>query len=188
VVNDPALSASQPPRGLAASAANALGHAAEAPLTPDANPVATMAAARAAELILAALDDAASEPDRDALALGALLAGYAMDSTGYGLHHVLAQTLARHAGAGHGPANAAMLPHSARALAARFPRAPGLASIGAAAPGIAERAGAARLRDLGVARGAIPALADEAARRPELARTPPPASAEEIRALYDAAW
>ena len=93
VLNDPALSASQPEPGLAASAANALGHAVEAPLTPRANPVATLAAARAAELILAGF--AGPEPDRDALALGALLAGYAMDSTGYGLHHVLSQTLAR---------------------------------------------------------------------------------------------
>ncbi len=120
VLNDPALSASQPEPGLAASAANALGHAVEAPLTPRANPVATLAAARAAELILAGF--AGPEPDRDALALGALLAGYAMDSTGYGLHHVLSQTLARRAGVGHGPANAAMLPHSIAALAERVPR------------------------------------------------------------------
>ena len=188
VVNDPALSASQPLPGLAASAANALGHAAEAPLTPDANPVATLVAARAAAMIVAALGDGGGPPDRDALALGALLAGYAMDSTGYGLHHVLAQTLARHAGVGHGPANAAMLPHSVPALASRFPEAPVLAAIAAAAPGIAARAGASRLRDLGVARDAIPGLSAAAAGRGELARTPPAASAGEVRALYEAAW
>ena len=186
VVNDPALSASQPEPGLAASAANALGHAVEAPLTPRANPVATLAAARAAELILAGF--AGPEPDRDALALGALLAGYAMDSTGYGLHHVLSQTLARRAGVGHGPANAAILPHSVAALAERFPEEAGLGALAAGAARLAARAGAARLRDLGVARAALPALAAEAAGRPELANTPPSALEPELRELYEAAW
>ena len=44
VVNDPALSASQPVPELAASALNALGHAAEGPCTTRAHPVATLAA------------------------------------------------------------------------------------------------------------------------------------------------
>ena len=94
---------------LAASAANALGHAIEGPLTPRASPVPVLAAREAARLL-------AHEDDRDALALGALLAGYVIDSTGYGLHHVLAQTLARFAGVWHGHANAAMLPHTTVAL------------------------------------------------------------------------
>ena len=45
VINDPELSASQPLPELAASAANALGHAVEGPLTPLGNPVARLAAA-----------------------------------------------------------------------------------------------------------------------------------------------
>jgi alcohol dehydrogenase class IV len=187
VLNDPALSASQPEPALAASAANALGHAVEAPLTRGANPVATLAARRAAELILGAFEQ--PEPDRDALALGALLAGYAMDSAGYGLHHVLAQTLARLAGVGHGPANAAMLPHSIRALSARAPEsAAALGQAGAGARGLAARAGAERLRDLGVERGAIAGLAEAAATRAELARTPPAATERELRELYESAW
>ena len=44
-----------------------------------------------------------------------------IDSTGYGLHHVLSQTLVRLAGAGHGPANAVLLCHTIGALAWRFP-------------------------------------------------------------------
>ena len=186
VLNDPALSASQPEPALAASAANALGHAVEAPLTPAANPVATLAAGRAAELIVGGFDR--PEPDREALALGALLAGYAMCSTGYGLHHVVSQTLARVAGVGHGSANAAMLPHSVAALAGRVPDPAGLAALAPAASRLAARAGAARLRDLGVERGAIGALAAAAAARPELAHTPPPASEDELRRLYQAAW
>ena len=100
VVYDPELAASQPFAELVASAANALGHAVEAPCTVRANPVATLAAHEAARLLVGAFDGA--EPDRDALALGALLAGYALDSTGFGLHHVMAQTLVRRGLAGHG--------------------------------------------------------------------------------------
>ena len=91
VICDPELAASQPGEELAASALNALGHAVEAPCTVAANPVVTLAAHEAARLLVGAF--ARAEPDRDALALGALLAGYALGVTGYGLHHVLAQTL-----------------------------------------------------------------------------------------------
>ncbi len=70
---------------------------------------------------ISALPADGSEPDRPALALGALLAGYVIGSTGYGLHHVMSQTLVRFAGAGHGQANAILLPHTIDALARRFP-------------------------------------------------------------------
>src|SRR3954469_21800588 len=63
VINDPALCASQPEPDLVASALNSLGHAAEAPPTTLASPVPTLAAGRAAELIVGAFDGA--EPDRD---------------------------------------------------------------------------------------------------------------------------
>ena len=184
VLNDPALCASQPVPDLAASALNGLGHAVEGPLTPKSNPVATLAAHEAARLLTGAFDG--EEPDRDALALGALLAGYAIDSQGYGLHHVLAQTMVRVGGTGHGPANAVLLPHSLRALAARFPG-QGLD------PGPAERivtlTGATTLRDLGVEREALAPCADAAAQRAgDLANTPPAADRDEILAIYEAAW
>src|SRR3954453_8795236 len=121
VINDPELSASQPPDELAASAGNSLGHAIEAPITVHASPVPTLAAREAARLIGAAYADEA-EPDRDGLALAALLSGYAIDSAWYGLHHVLSQTLVRVAGIAHGAANAVMLQHSLGALAWRFPK------------------------------------------------------------------
>lgn len=192
VVNDPALSASQPEPGLTASALNALGHAVEAPVTTMANPVATLAAVEAAQLLVGAL--AGPEPDRDRLALGALLAAWSIDSARYGLHHVMSQTLVRHAGVGHGPANAAMLPHTLHALAWRFPGPLGrldealgedAASVAAR---LAARAGCERLRDLGVAVEALAECADAAARRPELALTPPPADRAELLALYESAW
>ena len=191
VVTDPALAASQPEPQLAASALNALGHAAEAPCTPRANPVATLAALDGARRL--ALAFRRREPDRDELALGALLAGYAIDSAGYGLHHVLAQTLVRTAGIGHGPANAVMLPHALGALAWRFPRQhEALAEALGGDPGeqaaaLCARTGASTLRELGVPPDVLPACADAAAARAELAQTPPAADRAEILALYERA-
>lgn len=192
VLNDPALSASQVDPDLTASALNALGHCAEAPLTPRANPVATLAALEGAGHLVAGLERE-GRPDRARLALGALLAGYAIDSSGYGLHHVLSQTLVRFAGLGHGPANAVMLPHTLRALARRFPT--GIADLGQAMGGhpaiiaarLAERAGAASLRALGVDSGQLMDLTIRAAERTELALTPPAADTQEIWALYETA-
>ena len=45
-----------------------------------------------------------------------MLAGYAIDSAWYGLHHVLSQTLVRLTGIAHGSANAIMLQHTAPLL------------------------------------------------------------------------
>ena len=185
VINDPALSASQPEAELAASAANSLAHAAEGAVTDWASPVPRMAATEAVRLT----ENAYAKPvaDRDALALAALLSGYTIDSTYYGLHHVLSQTLVRLGGAGHGPANAAMLPHTLEALQQRagYRMIPGVHRL---AVELAERAGARRLRDIGVDRDRLGACADAAAQRPDLARTPPPATRDEILALYEAAW
>ena len=190
VVNDPALSASQPEPELAASAANALGHAAEGACTTRANPVATLAALESAQLIAAAFARP-GEPDRDALALGALLAGYVIDSTIYGLHHMLSQTLVRVAGASHGRANAVMLPHTLGALAWRFPA--WYERLGEAlgsepsefAAALCARTGATTLRDLGIGPEVLDECADAAAERPELDLTPPRADRAELRALYD---
>jgi alcohol dehydrogenase class IV len=191
VVNDPALSASQPEPELAASALNALGHAAEGPCTPRANPVATLAALEAARLLTGAFRRTTRPPDREALALGALLAGYTIDSTLYGLHHVLSQTLVRLAGIGHGPANAIMLPHSLGALGWRFPdwyerlgEAVG-GDPGEVAARLCARTAATTLGELGVGNDALDACADAAAERSELDLTPPRADRAELRALYD---
>ena len=186
VVNDPALSASQPPTALAASAANALGHAVEGPATIRASPVPTLAGAEAARLIGEAYAGADGEPDRDARALGALLSGYAIDAAGYGLHHVASQTLARVAGIAHGQANAAMLPHTLVALERRG--AAHAAEHVALAAHLARRAQADSLRALGVDEPTLDACADTAAEREQLDLTPPRADRDELRALYAAAF
>jgi alcohol dehydrogenase class IV len=191
VVNDPALSASQPVAELAASALNALSHAAEGPCTPLANPVATLAAHEGARLLARSLR---AEPDREGLALGALLAGYVIDSTGYGLHHVLSQTLVRVGGASHGGANAVLLCHTVGALGRRFPER--MQALGAALGGdpadvaarMCELTGATRLRDLGIDRDVLGDCAAAAAERPELDLTPPRADRAELMALYEGAW
>jgi alcohol dehydrogenase class IV len=191
VVVDPALAASQPEPELAASSLNALGHAIEAPCMVNANPVATLAAHEAARLLRDGW--AGREPDRDTLALGALLAGYALDNTGLALHHVLAQTLVRLAGLAHGAANAAMLPHTIGALAWRRPEAiEGLRNavgedLADVALRIRARTGAGGLRDLGVEAASLRECADAAAARPQLRGTPPPADRAEILALYESA-
>lgn len=188
VLNDPALSASQPPEQLAASAANALGHAIEGPCTPRSSPVPELTAGEAARLFAGDL------ADRDALALGALLSGAVIDSTGYGLHHVLSQTLVRFGGVGHGPANAAMLPHTTAALRRRAPDV--LARLDAAAGiemetlarRLAAAAGAQALRALGVTEDTLEACVAEAVKRRDLGHIAPAADEAEVRALYEAAW
>jgi alcohol dehydrogenase class IV len=193
VINDPLLSASQPAPELAASAANSLAHAIEGPLTVQASPVPALAGREAIRLTAAAYERP-EQPDRDALALAALLSGYTIDATGYGLHHVLSQTLVRLAGAGHGAANAAMLPHTSAALRRRFPDAVAAHDAAAGRPvealaaELAGLAGAARLRDIGVAEDRLDTCAEAAAQRPELRLTPPPADAAELRRLYGEAW
>ena len=188
VINDPALCASQPLPELAASAANSLGHAVEGPSTDLASPVPSLAGLEAIRLTEAAYAGRADddEPDRDALALAALLSGYSIDANGYGLHHVLSQTLVRVGGAEHNQANAVMLPHSLGALRRRGADLPPAAD--ALARALGRRAGAERARDIGVDHASLDACADAAAQRAELHRTPPAADREELRALYEAAF
>lgn len=192
VVNDPALSASQPEDELAASAANSLAHAVEGALTTLASPVPTAAAAQAVGLTARAWGE--DEVDRDGLALASLLSGYAIDASWYGLSHVLTQTLVRLGGTGHGPANAAVLPATVAALRQRNPQ--GMARLDATAGRpleelareLARRAGADGIRRLGVSEEQLDRCADAAAGRAELDLTPPRASRDELRAIYAAAW
>ena len=107
---------------------------------------------------------------------------------------MLAQTLVRRAGIPHGAANSVMLPHTLGALAWRSPRQ--LEALTTAlgeepadvASRVASAAGATRLGELGVDAGVLPACADEAAARDELANTPPRADRAEILALYEHAY
>jgi alcohol dehydrogenase class IV len=192
VINDPDLSASQPVSELAASSANALAHAVEAPITIFASPVPSLSAREAIRLIDVAWlveDEDPSYLGREQLALAALLSGYGIDAAKYGLSHVLSQTLVRVGGAGHGRANAAVLPVAVGALERRFPgRVDPDGTLAELARRLARRAGADGIRRLGVDEEALDACADAAAQRPDLAFTPPAADRDELRALYQEAW
>ena len=198
VIADPTLMASQPMPALAASAMNALGHALEALYVPLRNPVSELAALEAAELIARALDR--PEPDRDALALGALLGAYALGATGIAVHHVVCQTLVRLAGTPHAETNAVMLPHTVALMERRVPdligrfadrvgagdRNPALAAERVAA--LVTRSGCpTTLSALGLDLGALDAVVTEAAARPQLANTPNPPEEHELRAMLEAA-
>jgi maleylacetate reductase len=183
VLADPELMTSAPPETVAASAMNALAHAMEALYTPLANPVASMAALRAASLL------SGDPADREALALGALLAGYASGSTGIAVHHALCQTIVRTAGTPHAQTNAVMLPHSARLMEPRAPEAVRefRKALGTDLEVLAARSGHTRLSSLGVDEGQLAGVAEAVAVHPYSANAPdPPDAAELLRALHEA--
>jgi alcohol dehydrogenase class IV len=191
VLADPALMTGQPEVDRRASAMNALAHAAESTYVPGRNPVASLAAAAAAGLLAAGLEAGRG----DDLALGATLAGYALDSTGLGLHHVICQTIVRTCGTPHAATNAAMLPHVLGVMAGRDPEAlePVARALGVALGALPGRVaalagGGRRLSELGVDRGSLPAVAEAAARREELAGLPEPATREQLVRLLEEAY
>lgn len=118
-VCDPALMASAPMPGLAATAMNALAHAVESLYAPGANPVAQGAALRSAALFARGLP--ADPPGGEDLALAAVLAGWAVGTTGLAVHHALCQTIVREVGVPHAQTNAVMLPHTVAFMAERAP-------------------------------------------------------------------
>ena len=197
VVAEPALMASQPATGLAGSAMNAMAHAMESLYTPLANPVSELAALRAAELIAGSLPDPDFDPGD--LALGALLAGYAVGLTGLAVHHAVCQTIVRLAGTPHAETNAVMLPHFARLMAGRAPGPLGefaealgdpLADPAAAAgllSKLAARSGHTRLSTLGVSSEQLPEIASAASGHRGVAASPDPPDEEELLRVLEAA-
>ncbi len=98
---------------------------------------------------------------------------------------MLAQTLVREAGIGHGPANAVLIRHTTEALRRRYgARVEGFGEIAAR---ILPFSGITGLSGLGVDPEVLPGCAEAAAARPQLANTPPAPDAAEILAIYQAA-
>ncbi len=181
VVNDPALSASAPTDRLAASSANALGHVLVAIASTESSAITRAAARDAGRRIAAAWAGAGDEePDRDRLALGALMAGWAVDHSGLGLHHVMTQSAVRAVGVAHADANAALLPETVAAIATRVPEVGRLLRLARA---LRVRSGAA-IAALATDPAALERTIRLAVDRPELARIPPPPGADELRDIY----
>lgn len=191
VLNDPALSASQPLDRLAASSANALAHALAGLFGERATPISASIAREGAVRLVGGWRGAG--PDRTTVALGALLAGWALDHSGLGLHHVLAQTAVRTAGLDHAQANAALLPATVAALRRRRPD--DLRRLDREL-GVTLETAALRLRDrAGADLGALAAddellerAVEAAAIRPEIGRVAPAPDRDELRAIYRAAF
>jgi maleylacetate reductase len=192
VVADPALMASQDERELAATAMNALAHASESLYANGSNPVAEGAALRAAQLFASGL--APGELRREDLALAALLGGYAVGTTGLSLHHALCQTIVRTAGTPHALTNAVMLPHTLQFMQPRFPdriarlaEALGGQDAPTAVAALAARSGATSLGELELDAGAVPAIVENALAHPGIASMDPAPTAQELRAVLEAA-
>jgi maleylacetate reductase len=198
VVWDPELHATLPRRQLVATALNALAHAFESLYGPLANPVAELAALRTAELFWRELQR--EEPDREAVALGALLGGYAVGAAGFAVHHAICQTTVREAGLPHAETNSVVLPHSAAFMASRAPGPVGrfAAALGDPAGDPANAAvrlarltaetGVTGLANLGLDPDAVPAIASAVTRHPAIGNTPGGTPAEpELTAILRAA-
>jgi alcohol dehydrogenase class IV len=195
VIADPDAMTTHSEARLRASAMNALGHGADSLYTPFANPVSEWTALRGAELIASALDQPRERRDRAALAEGAILCGYAIDSGLFSIHHVVCQTLVRVCGSPHAETNAAILP---RAMAFMEPRAPDAIAALAAAVGCEPGEIEARILALGGdplglgEAGADHDRLDEALdamlQRPELAFNPQPPTRAELAELIERAW
>jgi alcohol dehydrogenase class IV len=195
VIAEPAAMTSAPEPELRASSMNALAHGADSLYTPFANPVSEMTALRGAQLIATSLDEDPTERNREALALGSLLCGYAIDSGMFGIHHVICQTLVRVCGSPHAGTNAAILPRAMAFMAARAldnlqPLATALGTqpsdiesrileLGGNPPG---------LGDQGADRSKLPQALESMLLRPELAFTPEPPTRDELEQLLDQAW
>jgi alcohol dehydrogenase class IV len=173
---------------------NALAHGADTLYLPNSNPVSELTALRGAELIATALDQEREGRDRAALALGSLLCGYAIDSAGIGLHHLVCQTLVRVCATPHAETNAAVLPHALAFLAERAPEEYGrlAVALGAERDGLRERVeGLGRLRrlsELGGDESKLDEAIEAMLKRPELGRVPDSPSRVDLAELVRRAW
>jgi len=195
VIADPDLMTSAPEAELRTSSMNALAHGADSLYTPFVNPVSRMTALRGAELIASALGAESAARDRASLALGSILCGYAIDSGGFAIHHVVCQTLVRVCGSPHAGTNAAILPRAMAFMASRAPEAiDALASaIGTDSDRIEVRLLALGgnppgLGELGADRARLPEALEAILMRPELAFTPEAPTKADLEELIERAW
>jgi alcohol dehydrogenase class IV len=194
VIADPEAMTSQPEEQLRASSMNALAHGADTLYLPLSNPVSEMTALRGAALIATALDEAREAREVSALALGSILCGYAIDSAGMGLHHLVCQTLVRLCGTPHAETNAAILPHAIALLAGRAPEvnerlATALGTdLGDLPSRIEDLGRPKRLSEVGGDASELDEAIEAMLQRPELQRVPQSPDGPELRAMVDAAW
>jgi alcohol dehydrogenase class IV len=227
-VVDPLLTVTCPPQLTADSGIDALSHAIEAYTAVDnedfplphgersvyqgRHPLGDCLAEKAMSLIGANLEKAVrtgSDLDaRDAMALGATLAGLAFSNVGVALIHAMEYPVGGAVHCSHGTGNGLLLPHVMRFhLEVRAPEFARIAELlGENVTGLSEHAAAeravaavdrlrasigvpARLRDLGVTQEMLPAFAEKAASIRRILRVNPrEATPADVLAIYQAAW
>jgi len=211
---DHTLTHSVPPRTTADTGIDSLTHALEAYVSKRANPYSDAMALRAMALIARNLRTAYADPRneaaREAMMLGATLAGLAFSNSSVALVHGMSRPIGAHFHVAHGLSNAMLLPTVTRfSLNAALPRyAEAARAMGVARAEDDDAAAGARLiveldalnRDLAVPsprsyglderrwNDLLPLMADQALASGSPANNPRVPTKEEIIALYREAW
>jgi alcohol dehydrogenase len=204
---DPGLTSTQPAKVTAVTGIDAISHALETWVTNVRNPVSQMFSMQAWRMMVENFPRVLSEPGnmdaRAGMLLGSHLAGAAIECSMLGATHSLANPLTARYNIVHGSAIGLMLPHvvrfNARAVAdlyAQLPAGNGPATeksageaIGRLIESFRDTAGLpARLRDCGVDRETLPAMAAEAARQWTAQYNPRPVGKGELLELYECAF
>lgn len=212
VVYDPELTRTLPLDLTASTGVNALAHGIEATYSRTRNPLSTAAALASIARITQALPVCVENGDdlaaRTAMLEGAHLGGVALASVDMGLHHGTGHVLGGTAGVPHGVANCIVLPHAVRFNAdvcaeplAMVGEAMGLSRNGRSDEAVAHAVADAlqafiarlrqpqRLRDVGVTREQLDALADGLMASAAVANNPKLLGSREAAAAYlEAMW
>ncbi len=198
IVYDVDLTLDLPPGPTAGTALNALAHCAEALYARGRSAAGDEQALAGAPLIVDALPrvlaDPADRAAREELLRGAMHAGHALGLAGLALAHAMAQALGGTYGIPHGAMNALCLPPALQFNRALVPAE--VQRFGDAVGGdavertgeLARLGGFERLRDFGVPRDDLPALAEAASTRGGNQANPRPATPDEILELLLQAW
>ncbi len=199
---DPELTLSQPPRVTACTGIDAIAHAVETVVTTKRNELSQRLSREAFQLCVPAFPQVLAKPNdlaaRAQMQLGAAYAGAAIESSMLGAAHAAANPLTAHFGIIHGHAVGLMLPHVVRWNAQQPEARAGyefLMGGGSVADLPAQLHDLLRLTGLpttlaaaGIARSALPMLAEEAARQWTASFNPRPITATDFVTLYEAAF
>ena len=212
VIYDAMLTRRLPPDLTASTGINALAHCVEAVYSRTRNPLSTAAAVEGIRRIVRALPRCHAHGDdleaRADMLEGAHLGGVALATVEMGLHHGTGHVLGGSASVPHGVANCIVLPHAVRfnaeAVAPRLAkvaeamglprdgrddRAMALAAADALSALVHRLGQPQRLRDVGVTRAQLPALADALLASPAVGANPRPLGGSDAALAYlDAMW
>ena len=198
---DPLLTVSQPERVTACTGIDALAHAVETAVTRKRTPLSAMYSHEAFRLCIGGLERVLRDPRdleaRSMMQLGAAFAGTAIENSMLGAAHAAANPLTARYGIVHGQAVGLMLPVVVQFNAkdpearARYHELAAEADLGSIEEFVGELEtilDVAKMRDglgkLGIDRGALPALAAEAAQQWTAGFNPRPIAAEDFERLY----